>query len=96
MTLAAPIEPFGLTSSDKPLDERIISGFGGVSEYGITVRWDKSFLDVLHLKLARRPNFRLYGGMRFGGTITLEDAFERSGSTTWRSRPARASRRSSG
>ena len=63
----------------KPLDERITSGFGGVSEYGITVRWDKSFLDVLHLNLARRAHFRLYGGTRFGGTVTLEDAFERYG-----------------
>ena len=71
------------------------AGFGGVSEYGITVRWDKSFLDVLHLTLARGRSFRLYGGMRFGGTLTLEDAFERSASTTSRSRPARASRRSS-
>jgi NADPH-dependent glutamate synthase beta subunit-like oxidoreductase/NAD(P)H-flavin reductase len=58
-----------------PLDERILSGFGGVSEYGITVRWDKSFLDVLHLNLARRPHFRLYGGTRFGGTVTLDDAW---------------------
>ena len=59
----------------KPLDQRITSGFGGVSEYGITVRWDKAFLDVLHLNLARRPHFRLYGGTRFGGTIPLDEAF---------------------
>ena len=26
------------------LDHRILAGFGGVSEYGITVRWDKNFL----------------------------------------------------
>jgi NADPH-dependent glutamate synthase beta subunit-like oxidoreductase/NAD(P)H-flavin reductase len=58
-----------------PLDERILSGFGGVSEYGITVRWDKSFLDVLHLNLARRKHFKLYGGTRFGGTITVDDAW---------------------
>ena len=58
-----------------PLDERVLSGFGGVSEYGITVRWDKSFLDVLHLNLARRKHFKLYGGTRFGGTVTLEDAW---------------------
>jgi len=61
------------------LDERITSGFGGVSEYGITVRWDKSFLDVLHLNLARRTHFRLYGGTRFGGTITVDEAFEKYG-----------------
>src|SRR5256885_3618470 len=59
----------------RPLDERVTSGFGGVSEYGITVRWDKTFLDVLHLNLARRSHFRLHGGTRFGGTITLDDAW---------------------
>src|SRR5207302_1447165 len=41
----------------KELDRRTTSGFGGVSEYGITVRWDKSFLDILHLNLARRSTF---------------------------------------
>jgi NADPH-dependent glutamate synthase beta subunit-like oxidoreductase/NAD(P)H-flavin reductase len=57
------------------LDERILSGFGGVSEYGITVRWDKNFLTILQLMLARRKRFRAYGGIRFGGTITIEDAW---------------------
>ena len=32
----------------------MLEGFGGVSEYGITVRWDKNFLTLLHLTLARR------------------------------------------
>jgi NADPH-dependent glutamate synthase beta subunit-like oxidoreductase/NAD(P)H-flavin reductase len=57
------------------LDERIILGFGGVSEYGITVRWDKNFLDVNYLTLMRRKKFRLFDGVRFGGTITIEDAW---------------------
>ena len=43
------------------------------------MRWDKTFLDILHLNLARRTHFRLYGGTRFGGTVTLEDAFDRYG-----------------
>src|SRR5438477_9870324 len=73
-----PIERFE-TVFGQPLDERVTSGFGGVSEYGITVRWDKTFLDILHLNLARRTHFRLYGGTRFGGTVTLEDAFDRYG-----------------
>ena len=76
--LRQPVEDFD-RAFGKPLDERITSGFGGVSEYGITVRWDKSFLDVLHLNLARRPHFKLYGGTRFGGTITVDDAFARYG-----------------
>lgn len=58
------------------LDERVLSGFGGVSEYGITVRWDKNFLTLIHLTLARRDHFRFYGGVRFGGTLTIDDAWE--------------------
>jgi len=58
-----------------PLDTRIILGFGGVSEYGITVRWDKNFLDINYLLLMRRKKFRLYDGIRFGGTLTLDDAW---------------------
>lgn len=57
------------------LDERILSGFGGVSEYGITVRWDKNFLNMMQLMLSRRKRFRAYGGIRFGGTLTIEDAW---------------------
>ncbi len=63
----------------KGLDQRLLAGFGGVSEYGITVRWDKNFLTVIHLALARRDRLRIYGGVRFGGTLTIEDAFDRFG-----------------
>src|SRR4029079_10169967 len=56
------------------LDERILLGFGGVSEYGITVRWDKNFLTVLYITLARQRLLRMYGGVRFGGAIALNDA----------------------
>jgi hypothetical protein len=58
------------------LKERKLLGFGGVSEYGITVRWDKNFLTVAYLTLARNRNIRLFGGVRFGGTLTLDDAWE--------------------
>jgi NADPH-dependent glutamate synthase beta subunit-like oxidoreductase/NAD(P)H-flavin reductase len=57
------------------LDRRVLEGFGGVSEYGITVRWDKNFLTLLHLTLARRPRLKIYGGVRFGGTVPIEDAW---------------------
>ena len=60
---------------ESDLDERILAGFGGVSEYGITVRWDKNFLTLMHLALARRSRFRFYGGVRFGGTLSIEDAW---------------------
>src|SRR5690606_27505142 len=38
----APIKD--ISSIWEPLDERVMAGFGGVAEYGITVRWDKNFL----------------------------------------------------
>ena len=53
----------------------MLEGFGGVSEYGITVRWDKNFLTLLHLTLARRRGLKIYGGIRFGGTLTIDDAW---------------------
>ncbi|MBE3072214.1 MAG: FAD-dependent oxidoreductase [Acidobacteria bacterium] len=59
----------------RALDDRVLEGFGGVSEYGITVRWDKNFLTLLHLTLARRDRFAIHGGIRFGGTLTLDDAW---------------------
>ncbi len=58
------------------LDKRIFTGFGGVSEYGITVRWDKNFLDLLQITLMRRDALSLFGGTRFGGTISIDDAWE--------------------
>ena len=57
------------------LDERVLLGFGGVSEYGITVRWDKNFLTVLYITLARQRLLRIYGGVRFGGTVDLDEAW---------------------
>jgi NADPH-dependent glutamate synthase beta subunit-like oxidoreductase/NAD(P)H-flavin reductase len=58
------------------LDDRVMAGFGGVAEYGITVRWDKNFLKIIRLLLERRANFAMYGGVRFGGTITIDSAFD--------------------
>lgn len=60
----------------RPLDERVLEGFGGVSEYGITVRWDKNFLTLIHLTLARREKLRIYGGLRFGGALTMDEAWD--------------------
>ncbi|WAR43401.1 pyridine nucleotide-disulfide oxidoreductase [Methylomonas rapida] len=57
------------------LDKRVMLGFGGVAEYGITVRWDKNFLKVIYLTLLRRSAFKCYGGIRFGGTVTIEEAW---------------------
>ncbi|MFN7925352.1 MAG: FAD-dependent oxidoreductase [Bryobacteraceae bacterium] len=60
----------------EPLDNRVMAGFGGVAEYGITVRWNKNYLKVIRLLLERRRAFSMYGGVRFGGTITAKQAFE--------------------
>jgi NADPH-dependent glutamate synthase beta subunit-like oxidoreductase/NAD(P)H-flavin reductase len=69
-----PIRDFRELYED--LDKRIMLGFGGVAEYGITVRWDKNFLKVIYLNLLRRQNFRIYGGVRFGGTLTINEAWD--------------------
>ena len=61
----------------EPLGERQMAGFGGVAEYGITVRWDKNFLKVVRLLLERRQAFRMYGGVRFGSQITKDQAYAR-------------------
>jgi NADPH-dependent glutamate synthase beta subunit-like oxidoreductase/NAD(P)H-flavin reductase len=58
------------------LDERVMAGFGGVAEYGITVRWNKNFLKILRLLVERRRAFSIFGGVRFGGTITADSAFQ--------------------
>ncbi|MGN6370316.1 MAG: FAD-dependent oxidoreductase [Phycisphaerae bacterium] len=65
-----------ITDIYERLDERVMAGFGGVAEYGITVRWNKNFLKVIRLLLERRSEFAMYGGVRFGGTLTVDSAFE--------------------
>jgi len=64
------------TDLEEALDTRTMTGFGGVAEYGITNRWDKNFLKLIYLSLARRPHFQVFGGVRFGGTLTVEDAWK--------------------
>lgn len=64
-----------VTSLYEDLDDRLMAGFGGVAEYGITVRWNKNFLKIIRLLLERRSQFAMTGGVRFGGTVTVEGAF---------------------
>ena len=71
-----PFEPvLDIDSLREPLGQRVSGGFGGVAEYGITVRWDKNFLTMIRLLLERRAAFRLIGGVRFGGTLDTAGAF---------------------
>ncbi|MBT6800217.1 MAG: FAD-dependent oxidoreductase, partial [Rhodospirillales bacterium] len=58
------------------LDDRVMAGFGGVAEYGITVRWNKNYLKLVRLLLERRAHFAMFGGVRFGGTLGIESAFD--------------------
>ncbi len=55
----------------------IMAGFGGVAEYGITVRWNKNYLKLVRLLLERRDEFAMFGGVRFGGggTVSVDDAW---------------------
>ena len=64
-----------VASLREDLGERAMAGFGGVAEYGITVRWDKNYLKMVRLLLERRAPFSMFGGVRFGGTVTVESAF---------------------
>ncbi len=81
------IEPLGLDPLEpvrdaeklfENLDDRVMAGFGGVAEYGITVRWNKNYLKLVRLLLERRAQFAMFGGVRFGGggTISVDDAWE--------------------
>src|SRR5438046_3346933 len=71
-----PVEPIrDVQTLYEGLDDRVMAGFGGVAEYGITVRWDKNFLKLVRLLLERRAQFAMYGGVRFGGTLTIDSAF---------------------
>ena len=60
------------------LDDRVLAGFGGVAEYGITVRWNKNYLKLVRLLLERRAEFAMQGGVRFGGgaTMSIDDAWD--------------------
>ncbi|MBI5613266.1 MAG: FAD-dependent oxidoreductase, partial [Gammaproteobacteria bacterium] len=71
--VAGPIRDY--RTLEETLDARVMTGFGGVAEYGITNRWDKNFLKLIYLSLVRRPRFQAFGGVRFGGTVTVEDAW---------------------
>jgi len=68
----APIRDISRLSES--LGDRVMAGFGGVAEYGITVRWDKNFLKIIRLLLERRATFSMIGGVRFGSTLDLEEA----------------------
>ena len=69
----SPIQKISDLKED--LADRAMAGFGGVAEYGITVRWDKNFLKMIRLLLERRRQFAMFGGVRFGGTLTIDEAF---------------------
>ena len=80
------IEPLGFDTRQpvrdvetlyESLDDRVMAGFGGVAEYGITVRWNKNYLKIIRILLERRAGFAAFGGVRFGGgaTLSVDDAW---------------------
>ncbi|WP_343031141.1 FAD-dependent oxidoreductase [Roseospira navarrensis] len=72
----APFSPVrDFEALKEPLGSRVMGGFGGVAEYGITVRWDKNFLTVIRLLLERRAEFAMIGGVRYGSTLAPDDAY---------------------
>lgn len=71
-----PFRPIrDIAALEEDLGARVMAGFGGVAEYGITVRWNKNFLKIVRLLLERRAEFKMFGGVRFGGALSLDDAF---------------------
>jgi NADPH-dependent glutamate synthase beta subunit-like oxidoreductase/NAD(P)H-flavin reductase len=71
-----PFRPIrDIAALEEDLGSRVMAGFGGVAEYGITVRWNKNFLKLVRLLLERRSAFKMFGGVRFGGTLGIEEAF---------------------
>ena len=56
------------------LDTRVPIGFGGVAEYGITVRWNKNFLKIIQIILQRHKNFLLLDGVKLESNLTIKDA----------------------
>ncbi len=74
--LNVPFSPIiDLKTITEDLDSRVINGFGGVSEYGITSRWDKNFLKIIRIILEREANMKIYGGLIFGSNISFQDAY---------------------
>ncbi|MDX1924791.1 MAG: FAD-dependent oxidoreductase [Rickettsiaceae bacterium] len=51
-------------------------GFGGVSYYGITDRWNKENLLITRIILERHSNFKLFGGIKFGSNINYRDSVD--------------------
>ncbi|MAJ81680.1 MAG: pyridine nucleotide-disulfide oxidoreductase [Legionellales bacterium] len=67
-----PIKDYSMIYEDG--EDRPFRGFGGVSEYGITARWDKNYLKLIQLLLMRR-HIPMYGGARFGGNVDFDQAW---------------------
>src|SRR5256885_2325236 len=75
LAIVAVDNPICAATGHRICNDCMMAGFGGVAEYGITVRWDKNFLKAVRLLLERRAQFAMYGGVRFGGTLTIDSAF---------------------
>lgn len=68
--------PMDWESINQSTEDRVIDGFGGVAEYGITVRWNKQKLKIIRILIERNKNFKLLSGVRFGGAFSPQEAFD--------------------
>ncbi len=73
--IRAPIKHWKDFVMKKDLLNQEFLGIGGVAEYGITNRWSKEKLIILHILLFRRKNFAAYGSIRLGSNITIKNIF---------------------
>lgn len=80
LTLKDPAQPIHrIEDHFEALSARYAKGFGGVAEYGITVRWEKNFLLVIRLLLERQALYQCLDGVRFGSSLTFDSAFNEYG-----------------
>ena len=90
----APFRPIrDIGELRESLDDRVMAGFGGVAEYGITVRWDKNFLKMIRLLLERRARVQHVRRRALRRHVDHRQRLSNWASTTLRSAPARAGRR---
>jgi NADPH-dependent glutamate synthase beta subunit-like oxidoreductase len=74
---ALPIPPSPLNrKSVRYTKELDIQGFGGVSNYGITARWNKEWLKVVYALMMRWAHYRAHGHVRLGTSITTDQLFK--------------------
>src|SRR5437899_11356448 len=72
-----PLAPIrDLQALYESLEDRVMAGVVRGARYRLTVRGDEHCTQLRRPLPEPRAQFAMYGGVRFGGTVTVEDAFE--------------------